>query len=418
VPYFARLCSLPCPNIRWTAALAVMVAALGLPSPLAIRAGAEPLVTLPGFVPGSTRPDGEGPMVEVPGGWMVPYEETIPGTEVTFRMIPIPAGTLRMGSPEGEEDRTGEEGPLFEVGVEPFWMGEHEVTWAEYKGFMAACDLFKAIESARIRQVTPANEADAVTAPSNLYDPTTTFTNGEQPELPAVTMTQYAARQYTKWISGLTARFYRLPTEGEWEYACRAGAQTPWHCGADADALDATAWYADNADETTHAVGGKEPNAFGLHDMHGNVAEWVLDELVAGGYARQAGLPQPVPSATAAVWPVKLSPRVVRGGSYYDEPARLRSAARRGSEDIAWKDIDPNLPKSPWWYTEEPALGIGMRVVRPLSVPERPDQLRWWNADTPSIAADTNDRLMQGRGARGLVDPSLPAEAKAAGIGN
>jgi len=146
-------------------------------------------------------------MVEVPGGWMVPYDETIPGTTATFRMIPIPGGTLRMGSPEGEEDRIGDEGPLFEVGVEPLWMGENEVTWAEYKGFMAACDLFKAIESARIRQVTPANEADAVTAPSNLYDPTTTFANGETPDLPAVTMTQYAARQYTKWISGLTARF-------------------------------------------------------------------------------------------------------------------------------------------------------------------------------------------------------------------
>jgi len=419
VPYFSQICRFFCLTVRPTAGLAMLAAALTLPLP----AHAQPVAVAEagataGFVPGGTRPAGDGPMVEVAGGWMVAYEETIPGTTVTFRMIPIPGGTVAIGSPAGEEGRGADEGPQFEVRVEPMWVGENEVTWAEYKGFMAACDLFKAIESARIRQVTPANEADAVTAPSNLYDPTTTFTNGEEPDLPAVTMTQFAARQYTKWISGLTARFYRLPTEGEWEYACRAGTTTPWYCGSDAASLDETAWFADNSDETTHAVGGKQPNAFGLHDMHGNVAEWVLDELVSGGYSRQAGLSQPVPAAAAAVWPVKLSPRVVRGGAYYDEPARLRSAARRGSEDTAWKDIDPNLPKSPWWYTEEPALGVGMRIVRPLAVPERADQQRWWNADIESIVADTNDRLMQGRGARGLVDPNLPAEAKAAGIGN
>jgi hypothetical protein len=124
--------------------------------------------------------------------------------------------------------------------------------------------------------------------------------------------------------------------------------------------------------------------------MHGNVAEWVVDELVAGGYARQAALDQPVPAADAIEWPQRLYPRVLRGGAYYDEAPECRSAARRGSRDAGgtpqdpdWKDVDPNLPKSPWWYTEEPALGVGM----------------------------------QGRGARGIVDPDLPAAAKAAGLG-
>lgn len=372
----------------------------------------------PGFVAGDEKPAGDGPAVKVTGGWMVAYDETIPGSEVTFRMVPIPGGTFRMGSTESEADHTSDEGPTFEVAVEPFWMGRCEVTWSEYKAYMAACDLFKALEAAHVREVTAANEADAVTAPSNLYDPTTTFTNGEDPLLPAVTMTQFAARQYTKWLSGLTARFYRLPTEAEWEYACRAGTSTPWNIGADAAALETVAWLADTSDETTHPVGEKEPNAWGLHDMHGNVAEWVLDELVPGGYGRQAALPQPVAAAVAVVWPEHLSPRVVRGGAYYDEAAQCRSAARRGSEDLPWKDVDPNLPKSPWWYTEEPALGVGMRIVRPLTPPDLATRRRWGDADIESIRADTADRLQQGRGARGLVDPKLPADAAAEGITN
>jgi hypothetical protein len=197
-----------------------------------------------------------------------------------------------------------------------------------------------------------------------------------------------------------------------------AGSETPWSCGSDPSALADHAWIADNSDETTHAVGTKAPNAWGIHDMHGNVGEWVVDQLVAGGYARQAGLPQPVPEATAIQWPTKLQQRVVRGGSYYDEPDRCRSAARRGSEDVAWKDVDPNLPKSPWWYTEDPALGVGMRVVRPFTTPDKPTQLKWWEPDIESIRLDAQDRLLQGRGARAIVDPQLPADAKAKGIGN
>jgi sulfatase modifying factor 1 len=381
-------------------------------------AAEPPAAGQPGFVAGPDKPQVEGPVVAVAGGWMVPYEDTIPGTKVVFRMVPVPGGVLRMGSPAGEEGREACEGPQYDVRIEPFWIGRCEVTWAEYRVYMAACDLFKAMEQARVRPITPENEADAVTAPSNLYDPTTTFSKGEDPQQPAVTMTQFAARQYTKWLSGLTGRFHRLPTESEWEYACRAGTTTPWHTGTDAAGLPATAWFADNSDDTTHPVGGKTANAWGLHDMHGNAAEWVLDELVPDGYSRQAALPQPVPEAAAAVWPQRLSPRVVRGGAFYDDADRCRSAARRGSEDLAWKEIDPNLPKSPWWYTEEPALGVGMRLVRPLAAPDRGERLRWGDADIDSIRADASDRLMQGRGSRGIVDPQLPAELKAKGIGN
>lgn len=371
-----------------------------------------------GFVAGAAKPEGvEGPVVQVDGGWMVPYEELIPGTSVRFTMVPVPGGITTIGTPDDEAGRDPHEGPVHKVRVEPYWIGRHEVTWGEYKAYMSACDLFKALESAGVRKVTPDNQADAVTAPSNLYDPTTTFSNGENLRQPAVTMTQFAARQYTKWLSGLTGRFYRLPTEVEWEHACRAGSQSPWHTGSDAESLPKAAWFADTADETTHPVGELEPNAFGLCDMHGNVAEWVIDQLRDGGYARHASASEPPAAADCIEWPTELSPRVVRGGAYYDDADQCRSGCRRGSEDLAWKDVDPNLPKSPWWYTEEPALGVGMRVVRPFMPPDEATRNRFWNADIESIRADTEDRLLQGRGARGLVDPKLPDEAKAAGVG-
>lgn len=370
-----------------------------------------------GFVAGSSRPDGNAQAVEVPGGWMVVYQEKIPGTQITFDMVPIPGGTFRMGSPDSEADRDSYEGPMIEIRIEPLWMGRCEVTWAEYKNFMSACDLFKALQTAGIRIVTPDNIADAVTAPSNLYDPTTTFSKGEDPQQPAVTMTQFSARQYTKWLTGLTARFYRIPSESEWEYACRAGTLSAWSTGDDAASLEKAAWFADNSDDTTHHVGTLSPNAWGLHDMHGNVCEWVLDQRAEDGYAVQSLLPKPIGSFEAIRWPTSLSPRVVRGGTFYDEAAQCRSAARRGSEDLAWKDIDPNLPKSPWWYTEEPALGVGMRLVRPYAEPDIAIKRRWWNADIESIRDDAEDRLLQGRGGRGLVDPALPADAKAAGFG-
>jgi formylglycine-generating enzyme len=406
--------------------LLLLTGLLGLAAPAATAAPTAEAATAaakPGFVAGDAKPEGDGPFVQVSGGWMTPYEETIPGSDVTFRMIPIPGGTFRMGSTDGEEGRTADEGPVFEVRVEPFWMGQHEVTWAEYKRYMATCDIFVAMQSAKIRPLDEANVADAVTAPSNLYDPTTTFANGEDPELPAVTMTQFAARQYTKWLSGFTGRFYRLPAESEWEYACRAGTGTPFSCG-EGEPLADIAWFADNADDTPHPVGQKKPNAFGLHDMHGNAAEWVVDELVAGGYAKPAALPQPVSAAAAIQWPERLYPRVLRGGAYYDEATECRSAARKGSrdaggtpEDPDWKDVDPNFPKSPWWYTEEPALGVGMRIVRPFTPPaDLAERRTWWEADVESIRNDVASRLEEGRGARGIVDPQLPADLKEEGI--
>ena len=351
-----------------------------------------------------------GPQIKTEQGYMVPYSVTIPGSEVKFEMVPIPAGTFKLGSPADESGRKEDEGPQVEIEVPAFWMGKCEVTWAEYKCFMRMTDLFLSFETDGVRRVTPEKNVDAVTSPSNLYDPDTTFTYGDDPKLPAVSMSQFAAKQYTKWMSKLTSQVYRLPTEAEWEYACRAGAATPFSFGNDPSQLGDYGWSVDNSESMPHEVGLKKPNAWGLYDMHGNVAEWVLDEYTADGYQRLAG--KLTKSDDAVVWPIKLFPRVLRGGTWDNEPAQLRSAARMQSDDNTWRKNDPNLPKSPCWFTEEISLTVGFRILRPLTVPAKEQLDRVWEADIDSIRRDVANRLNAGKGARGLVDPALPDENK------
>jgi formylglycine-generating enzyme required for sulfatase activity len=288
------------------------------------------------------------------------------------------------------------------------WMGKFEITWAEYREFMKLTDVFKSFEGVQPprRAVTKDNQADAVTSPSNLYDPTFTFRNGQKPRLPAVTMSQYAAKQYTKWLSLLSGDFYRLPTEAEWEHAARTDQKTAYFFGDDPGQLGKYAWSFDNSTETTHEVGQKQPSPWGLYDIYGNASEWVLDQYLPEGYKKFAG--RPTNWKDAIVWPTKLFPRVLRGGSWDADAADCRSAARRGSSDDEWRETDPNSPKSPWWFTEPEALGVGFRIIRPLKPAPEADRAKYWDSDLSSITLDAKDRLDQGRGARGIVDPFLP----------
>jgi formylglycine-generating enzyme len=353
-----------------------------------------------------------GRFVKTEVGYMVPYRLTIPGTEVAFEMQPIPGGKFLMGSPESEPGRKPDEGPQVEIEIEPFWMSTYEVTWAEYKQYMALHDLFKKMAAAGAHPITESNKHQIITAPSNLYDPTFTFKLGADPKQPAVTMSQYAAKQYTKWLSGITGQFYRLPGEAEWEFACRAGTTTAWSFGDDPARLDEYAWHFANGSETTHLVGQKKPNPWGLFDMHGNVGEWVLDEYTKDGYARLAGKSTNWQAAIA--WPTKLYPRVVRGGGWDDDPAGCRSAARRKSDDDDWRAEDPNFPQSPWWFTSQPALSVGFRPIRPLRPPAQPeDREKFWKADIEQVQTDVDLRIdNEGRGARGVANEQLPAEIK------
>ena len=305
------------------------------------------------------------------------YRETIPGTDGAFDMLPIPGGTFRMGAPRGERRSTKAARPVREVAISPFWMARCEVRWDEFREFQMRLDQARVADGKSGR--APQDDwADAVSRPTPPYVPMD-FGMGVE-GYPAVCMTQFAAKQYTKWLSMKTGRFYRLPTEAEWEYACRAGTDTAYSFGDDADELGQYAWFTDNADDTTHPVGSKQPNPWGLHDMHGNVAEWVLDAYDAGGYPRGGEGPLADPFAR----PTAEYPRVVRGGSWDDDPHRLRSAARRGSSEN-WKVQDPQFPKSIWYHTD--ARVVGFRVVRPLDPPPREEWATYWEADVPGIEA-------------------------------
>ena len=299
---------------------------------------------------------------------MKSYTETIAGSRVKFDMLPIPSGTVLMGSPETEPNRKPDEGPQVSIQLSPFWMGKCEVTWNEYELFMYPEEM-KRLQMLSGKTIEDPL-ADAVTKPTKPYVEMS-FGMGKD-GYPAISMTHHAANKYCEWLSAKTGHVYRLPTEAEWEYACRAGTTTAYSWGDSLDALDDYAWHADNSDFKYQKVGRKKPNPWGLHDMHGNVTEWVLDQYSAETYLNhsQAGtvIDPWIPSKTPY-------PHSARGGSWDDFPERLRSAARRGSNK-AWKAQDPQLPKSIWYLTD--AQFLGFRVVRPLEVPSPLDLSKYW----------------------------------------
>ena len=301
---------------------------------------------------------------------MRPYTNTIPGTQVSYVMIPVPGGEYEIGSPDAEPGRKPDEGPRHKVKVSPYWIGKFEVTWNEYELFMYPDD------EKKLRAEFPTEDyvnqvSDAVTRPSKPYTEMS-FGMGRD-GYPAICMTQHSANKYCHWLSSKTGHFYRLPTEAEWELACRAGTTTAYSFGDDAAKLAEYAWFEENGDFKYQKVGKKKPNPWGLHDMHGNVWEWCLDEY-ADNYTKvfeKAGLTDPWYKATVAY------PHAVRGGSYDDPPDRLRSAARRGS-DRTWKMRDPQLPKSIWWHSDAP--WVGFRLVRPMTVPASEKLQKYWTS--------------------------------------
>ena len=297
---------------------------------------------------------------------MRPYTEEVAGTDVSFKMVPIPGGTFLMGSPEGEEGRGEGEGPRRKVQVSPFWMGATEVTWNEFDVFTYRQDE----QRRKLAGIAPSAyeaKSDAVTRPTKNYTDMT-FGMGRD-GFPAICMTHLSAKMYCRWLSEKTGHFYRLPTEAEWEYAARAGSQTAYHFGDDPAELEEYAWSDDNADWEYHPVAQKKPNDWGLYDMHGNVAEWCLDQydpdfydtLPADGVVKD---PYNVPET--------IYPRTVRGGSWDQVPEELRSAARMGSTND-WKMQDPQIPQSIWYHTD--AIFVGFRVVRPLHEPSEEEKL-------------------------------------------
>jgi formylglycine-generating enzyme required for sulfatase activity len=279
------------------------------------------------------------------------YTESIDGTDVNFKMVPIQEGEFMIGSPEDQASREADEGPQKNVKLEAFYMMETELTWDLYELFIDKDKSATLAYSSDELKVV----ADAVTRPSTPYlDPS--FGMGKR-NYPAISMTQYSALVFCKWLSQVTGKFYRLPTEAEWEYACKAGTSTAYSFGDNVDELTDYGWYWDNSDDKYHEVAQKKPNPWGLYDMHGNVAEWTMDQYQEDFYGT-------IEDGATNPWriPDNLYPRSVRGGSWDDDPEALRSAARvRSSKD--WQKRDPQIPKSFWWNTDAPFLGF--RVVRP-----------------------------------------------------
>ena len=211
---------------------------------------------------------------------------------VEFQLRRIPKGKFQMGSPGSEEGRDPDEGPQHEVSISrDFYMGICAVTQEQYEAVMG-------------------------TIPSRFTGPT----------LPVEKVSWDAANRFCQRLSRKTGRTVRLPTEAEWEYACRAGSSTRFCFGDDDGRLGDHAWYFANSEGATHPVGQKTPNAWGLCDMHGNVWEWCSD-WYAGSYA---GADTVGPQGSASG-----SGRVLRGGSWYSNPQYCRSARRnRGAPGL------------------------------------------------------------------------------------
>jgi len=296
-----------------------------------------------------------------------PYRQKISGTDLTISMMPIRGGVFSMGSPNSEQGRTEDEGPVNTIEIAPFWMAEFEITWDLYQLFMSR-------EIDDLKSTAPKGkevvlEVDAVSGATTPYVEMS-FGMGTE-GYPAISMTQYAASKFCQWLSAVTGNFYRLPTEAEWEYACRAGTQTAYSFGNSKYDIDDYAWHAKNSSNKYQKVGQKKPNPWGLHDMHGNVAEWTLDAYAPNLYNKRKSKK----TANPFNKPAKTYPRVVRGGSWKDHPDKLRSASRAYSEK-RWKMRDPQIPKSKWWHTD--ATFVGFRMVRPYHTPSQKEQKTYW----------------------------------------
>jgi formylglycine-generating enzyme required for sulfatase activity len=274
------------------------------------------------------------------------YPQKIPGSTLTYKMVPIKGGTFMMGSPASEKNRKPDEGPQKRITISPFWMGAFEVTHDQF-------GIFYKNES-----LTQGSKVDAVTRPTPQYIDLS-WNMGKEGGFPVNSMSVDGALMFCRWLYQQTGIFYRLPTEAEWEYACRAGSSSAYFFGNDPAKLKDYAWFNTNSGKKYQKTGLKKPNPWGLYDILGNLGEWTMDQYSDRYF-------DTVRNNDPAVMPTSRYPRSIRGGSYMDEATALRSAARRYSE-ASWNKRDPQVPKSRWWLTD--GMFVGFRIVRPVKQP-------------------------------------------------
>ena len=317
------------------------------------------------------------------------YEQKVPkANDRPLKLIALSGGNFQFGDAKAKQRK---------VKLSPFWISATEITWGLYDPFWQNDPEFnkpRNKDGSRDRdndrytvekpELDNSPLVDAISQPTIQYHDM--FMNGSfahTPDHPAMDMTNHAAAKFCQWLSAQTGYFYRLPTEAEWEYACRAGTSTAYSFGDDVEQLPEFAWFVDNGDFTYQKVALKKPNPWGLYDMHGNVAEWTID---AHHPDFQAKLKEGV--SNPWFFPTKRYPRVIRGGSWDDDPEMLRSAARvASSKDL--KMLDPQTPNSVWYHTN--AQHVGFRIVRPQTIPSVEEMHLFWNSDFLSVERTQED---------------------------
>jgi formylglycine-generating enzyme required for sulfatase activity len=288
-----------------------------------------------------------------------PIEQVLPGSSVKFTMVPIPEGSFMVGSPLSDKNKESDEVPQKKVTVSAFWMAEHEVTVEEWDVFFKSADIPQ----------TKAVPVDGISRPTPQYIDLT-WGMGRDRYHPVNSMSQAAAIMYCRWLYEKTGVFFRLPTEVEWEYACRAGSATSLPVNVSDKTLQSHGYFNANSAGKYQKVKQLSPNAWGLYDMLGNVSEWTLDQYDARAYENL-----PVNAKDPVVAPAAKYPRVARGGSYTDDGAELRCTNRIPSRP-EWNQRDPQIPKSRWWLTD--GAYMGFRIVRPLKQPSKEDIERFY----------------------------------------
>ena len=289
------------------------------------------------------------------------YTETITdenGAKLSLDMVLIPGGEFLMGSPADELGRAEDEGSQHQVKLDPFYLCATETTIELFMAYYQEANTPKRTHLGDQPEEKESDDVDAITGPTPVYGD---LTMGYSEKNPAIGGSWKNAFTFCKWLSKKTGKQYRLPTEAEWEYACRAGAKTPYSFadGPDATILKTAAWYKTNSGHEPHEVGKTKPNAWGLYDMAGNVREWVYDFYSPTAYeeaAKSAPVLNPKGPKTGEL-------HVVRGGDYRSEPKELRCAARAFQQPW-WQDGDPQIPKSLWWLPEIDV--VGFRVARSI----------------------------------------------------
>lgn len=298
------------------------------------------------------------------------FTEFIPKSSVSFEMKAIPEGIFSFGSPDDEKLRNPDEGPQRRIKINKFFMGQVEVSWSEYMAFFSQTGAEGKSETSTSGKNS---DTDAITGATPPWGaPDQGWGKGTRP---AITMTHHAATVYCQWLTQISGKKYRLPTEAEWEYAARAGSEGPYFFegdakdytsdgffkklfGTDTSVINSYVIYRENSPNKTQEPLTLLPNAFGLINMLGNVSEFCSDWYSADVFNNY---PTGNKVAVNPKGPTTGEEHVIRGGAFLSDARDVRITSRDFTQHVNWVVTDPQIPKSIWWYSD--SRHVGFRVV-------------------------------------------------------